>query len=702
MADKIVQKLMTQILLRNDSATNWSTVNPILSKGEIGIELDTGMFKIGDGTTNWNTLSYAHKTLIDTGLFKYDENDKLTLNVPDSQAIGSTLKVQQDGTLAWEAPSSITVEGLQSSVESLNEAVFGTKEGTIAATGLTSRIAALEDVVGDAEEGLVKDVADAAGQAADNAAAIEVLKGDANTAGSVAKAVADAKSELEGKINAKADASALDNYVTTAVYNAHLTTQQEADKAQNDRLDAVEKTASDNKAAIEALDKVVNGEDGASGLAKDVADLKTAVGEGSALDTRLDTVEGKVSTLEGTVGTLSGEGVGSVKEAKDAADAAQGTADDAKAKAETAQSGVDALAEELYGKTDGVLNTTSRIDTLEEKIADLEEFDHSTYATKEELKAVSDVVDVLNGEATVAGSVKEAKKVADDAAAQAGTNAQAIAKLNGSDTEEGSIAKAIKDSQDAQDLVIAGKASQGDLDAVAGRVTVVENVLNDTVTGEGETAVTVPGLKSRVTAVEGVASDNAAAIQSLQNAVAGGMERVIVDALPAVSDAKKNVIYMVKDTSSAENQNVYQEYVVVKVINEDNSETLHWEELGDTHIDLTDYATKDYVDTALTNYHTKEEANNAFAGKQAFEDHVAEVRTELGTKPTVEEGQTAPTVWGELADLEANKLDAADQVVKSVSEDFTLTAEGQLSINRTKVFVLDGGNAAGWPSPEEA
>lgn len=49
----------TKILLRNDSASNWTTNNPTLAKGQIGVEIDTGKFKFGDGTTPWNSLSYG-------------------------------------------------------------------------------------------------------------------------------------------------------------------------------------------------------------------------------------------------------------------------------------------------------------------------------------------------------------------------------------------------------------------------------------------------------------------------------------------------------------------------------------------------------------------------------------------------------------------------------------------------------------------
>ncbi len=48
-----------QIQLRRDTAANWTAANPILAQGEPGYETDTKKMKYGDGTTNWNTLSYA-------------------------------------------------------------------------------------------------------------------------------------------------------------------------------------------------------------------------------------------------------------------------------------------------------------------------------------------------------------------------------------------------------------------------------------------------------------------------------------------------------------------------------------------------------------------------------------------------------------------------------------------------------------------
>lgn len=50
--------LTSRIQLRNDTASNWVTSNPVLLKGELGIEIDTGKMKVGDGATTWGTLSY--------------------------------------------------------------------------------------------------------------------------------------------------------------------------------------------------------------------------------------------------------------------------------------------------------------------------------------------------------------------------------------------------------------------------------------------------------------------------------------------------------------------------------------------------------------------------------------------------------------------------------------------------------------------
>lgn len=53
--------LNTKIVLRNDTAQKWYEANPLLLSGEIGIEKDTGLMKIGDGINYWNDLEYANE-----------------------------------------------------------------------------------------------------------------------------------------------------------------------------------------------------------------------------------------------------------------------------------------------------------------------------------------------------------------------------------------------------------------------------------------------------------------------------------------------------------------------------------------------------------------------------------------------------------------------------------------------------------------
>ena len=44
---------------RRDTAALWTSGNPVLRAGELGLETDTAKFKFGDGTTTWITLVYS-------------------------------------------------------------------------------------------------------------------------------------------------------------------------------------------------------------------------------------------------------------------------------------------------------------------------------------------------------------------------------------------------------------------------------------------------------------------------------------------------------------------------------------------------------------------------------------------------------------------------------------------------------------------
>ena len=51
--------MANRIQLRRGGAQEWVNSNPTLAQGELGVELDTGRFKIGDGVSAWNSLRYS-------------------------------------------------------------------------------------------------------------------------------------------------------------------------------------------------------------------------------------------------------------------------------------------------------------------------------------------------------------------------------------------------------------------------------------------------------------------------------------------------------------------------------------------------------------------------------------------------------------------------------------------------------------------
>lgn len=64
--------------IRNDAAANWALANPVLAKGEVGVEIDTKKIKVGDGATLWANLGYAAITPEDLAAANYGDMKKAT------------------------------------------------------------------------------------------------------------------------------------------------------------------------------------------------------------------------------------------------------------------------------------------------------------------------------------------------------------------------------------------------------------------------------------------------------------------------------------------------------------------------------------------------------------------------------------------------------------------------------------------------
>lgn len=183
--------IKTKIVMRRDTPTNWSTINPALLKGEFGVEVsDSGVarVKIGvDGVKTWNDLPYfgeIAKTEVDGQVIIYNDEEKLTLVGYEEAGAGARLQRTADG-IEWFTPV-ITEAELKTNLEAL-AAIIGeesTEEG-VASTGLIGRIEALET-----QDGVLAGEIDALEQTVADGFANVYTKEETNSA--IATAVADA------------------------------------------------------------------------------------------------------------------------------------------------------------------------------------------------------------------------------------------------------------------------------------------------------------------------------------------------------------------------------------------------------------------------------------------------------------------------------------------------------------------------------
>ena len=79
---------VNQIQLRRDTAANWTSVNPILAAGEVGLETDTRLMKAGDGTTAWTTLAYVAIPNASVTTAKIGDSQVTTAKLASAASIG--------------------------------------------------------------------------------------------------------------------------------------------------------------------------------------------------------------------------------------------------------------------------------------------------------------------------------------------------------------------------------------------------------------------------------------------------------------------------------------------------------------------------------------------------------------------------------------------------------------------------------------
>lgn len=109
------------------TAEQWTKDNPILLKGEIGVESDTSLFKFGDEVTPWNDLPYA-RTIIDASVNEDSDNpvsgaavaEQLNTKQDKIRSVAITLKTDKWISMNPELAIMVAVENNES-IKNLGE-----------------------------------------------------------------------------------------------------------------------------------------------------------------------------------------------------------------------------------------------------------------------------------------------------------------------------------------------------------------------------------------------------------------------------------------------------------------------------------------------------------------------------------------------------------------------------------------------------
>ena len=108
-----------RIQVRRGTASQWTSVNPILAAGEMGVESDTNLFKFGNGSSTWTALAYANNSDVAISEISQDAvNNALTMGSGLTKTYNdgaNTITIAVDNSyfteLAQDAINSAFVEG---------------------------------------------------------------------------------------------------------------------------------------------------------------------------------------------------------------------------------------------------------------------------------------------------------------------------------------------------------------------------------------------------------------------------------------------------------------------------------------------------------------------------------------------------------------------------------------------------------------
>ena len=350
------------------------------------------------------------------------------------------------------------------------------------------------------------------GQVKTNTEAIATLNGGANTEGSVAKAVADAKAGLETKISA-VDAKAV--AAQTAADNA---------KSAADAVDAKVGAVPEGSTVMTEIQKV---KDAAYNDAEVRGLIKTNADNITALTGRADAVEGKVSTLVGEDTGKSARTIANEELTK------QLIPEGAKESLDTLQE----IAAWIQNHPDDASAMNAAIAALKTKVGDIPEGATATTvvayikelvdAEKVRATGVESGLDTRvtaveaklgDGEGSVSKQIEAAVKVETDA------RIAADSALDGKITTAKAAADKAQGDVDALKDVVATKAAASDVTALTTRVTAAEKDIDDlqaAIAPDGKVTVAIADAKKAGTDAQATADKNKSDITALTTTVGG-------------------------------------------------------------------------------------------------------------------------------------------------------------------------------------
>jgi hypothetical protein len=137
------------IQLRRGTASEWSGSNPTLAVAELGLETDTGQFKIGDGSVAWNSLAYGGiqgppGVSTATAPLAYDAGSQtvsIDLTAYDTSSEVDGKLASYDTSSEVDSKISALVDSSPSTLDTLNELAAALGDDANFATTVTDSIA---------------------------------------------------------------------------------------------------------------------------------------------------------------------------------------------------------------------------------------------------------------------------------------------------------------------------------------------------------------------------------------------------------------------------------------------------------------------------------------------------------------------------------------------------------------------------------